>query len=285
MFPTAYAMPPQQLAAAAEARGFESLFFPEHTHIPTSRRTPWPGGAELPREYSHTFDPFIALTAAAIATKTLVLATGVCLVTERDPIVLAKEVATLDRLSGGRVVLGVGAGWNVEEMAHHGTAYRDGWAVLRERMLAIRKIWREEVASFDGKHVRFEPIWSNPKPVQQGGPPVLLGAASRYVPERIAEYADGWMPIHQDERRARAQGAVDYAAGIQAIRSAWKKAGRDGAPRFTIFGVGPDERRVRELLGFGFERIVFGLPPAGADTVLPLLDRYAEIAFRLNAAR
>jgi probable F420-dependent oxidoreductase len=285
MFPTAYAMPPQQLAAAAEARGFESLFFPEHTHIPASRRTPWPGGAELPREYSHTFDPFIALTAAAIATKTLVLATGVCLVTEHDPIVLAKEVATLDRLSGGRVVLGIGAGWNVEEMAHHGTAYQDRWAVLRERILAIRKIWREEAASFDGKHVRFEPIWSNPKPVQQGGPPVLLGATSRYVPERIAEYADGWMPIHQDERRARAQGAVDYAAGIEAIRSAWKKAGRDGTPQFTIFGVGPDERRVRDLLGFGFERIVFGLPPADADTVLPLLDRYAEIAFRVNATR
>ena len=282
MFPTAYAIAPQQLAAAAEARGFESLFFPEHTHIPASRRTPWPGGAELPREYSSTFDPFIALTAAAVVTKELKLATGVCLVTEHDPIVLAKEVATLDRLSGGRVVLGIGAGWNVEEMAHHGTPYERRWAVLRERMLAIRKIWTEDTASFDGEHVRFDAIWSNPKPVQPGGPPVLIGASSRFVYQRVAEYADGWMPIHQDERRARAQGAVDYAAGIAATRAAWTKAGRSGAPQFTIFGVCPDERRARELIDIGFERIVFGLPPADADTVLPLLDRYAEIAFRIK---
>jgi probable F420-dependent oxidoreductase len=285
MFPTEWAIPPHRLAAAAEARGFESLFFPEHTHIPTSRRTAWPGGAELPKEYSHTFDPFVALTAAAMATTSLRLATGVCLVTEHDPIVLAKVVATLDHLSNGRVILGIGAGWNVEEMAHHGTAYDARWAVLRERVHAMRRIWRDDVAEFSGEYVRFEPIWSNPKPAQRGGPPVLLGASSRFVFDRIAEYGDGWMPIHQDARRAQAQGAVNYADGIQKTRAAWQKAERAGTPQFTIFGVGPDEKRVRELIAMGFDRIVFGLPPADADTVLPLLDRYAEIGFRINASR
>jgi probable F420-dependent oxidoreductase len=283
MFPTAYAMPPHVLAAAAEARGFESLFFPEHTHIPASRRTPWPGGAELPREYSHTYDPFVALTAAAMATTRLRVATGVCLVTEREPIVLAKQVASLDTLSGGRLVLGIGAGWNVEEMAHHGTAFEERWAVLRERVLAMRAIWTQDVASFSGEHVRFEGIWSYPKPAREGGPPILLGASSRWTFKRIAECADGWMPIHQDARRAEAQGQVDYAAGIAATRAAWSAAGREGAPQFTIFGVGADERRVAELIELGFDRIVFGLPSADADTVLPLLDRYAEIGFRIHA--
>ena len=282
MFPTEYAVPPPTLAAAAEARGFESLFFPAHTHIPASRRTPWPGGAELPKEYSHTYDPFVALTAAAMVTERLKLATGICLVNQHDPIVMAKQVASLDRLSNGRVILGVGAGWNVEEMAHHGIRYEDRWRSLRERVLAMRRIWTDEAAVFEGEHVRFEPLWSYPKPQQPGGPPVLIGASSRWTWARIAEWGDGWMPILQDERRANASGAIDYADGVLRTREAWAKAGREGAPDFTIFGVGPDEHRVRSLADAGFQRIVFGLPPADADTVLPLLDRYAALAHRLT---
>src|SRR5262245_15820494 len=180
MFPTAYAIPPNRLAAAAEARGFESLFFPEHTHIPASRRTPWPGGAELPREYSHTLDPFVGLAAAAAATRTLRLGTGICLLTERDPIVTAKEVATLDLISGGRFEFGIGAGWNVEEMANHGTAFDTRFRVMVDRAKAMQAIWTEDEAAYHGEFTSFEPIWSWPKPVQKPHPPILLGGETKY---------------------------------------------------------------------------------------------------------
>ena len=278
MFATDYAIPPHTLAAEAEARGFESIFFPEHTHIPASRVTPWPGGAELPREYSHTHDPFVALTAAAAVTKTIKLATGICLVTERDPILMAKQVASLDLLSRGRVILGIGAGWNVEEMANHGVAFATRWKVTRERVLAMRRIWRDDAAEFHGEFVDFDPIWSYPKPVRVGGPPILLGASSRWSWQRVAEYCDGWMPIHQDARRAQASGGIDYADGVRRTREAWQRAGRSDSPDFSIFGVPPNQRRIEELIGFGFNRLVFGLPPADADTVVPLLDRLAEVA-------
>jgi len=282
MFATDYAIAPHTLAAQAEARGFESIFFPEHTHIPASRVTPWPGGAELPREYSHTHDPFVALTAAAAVTKTIKLATGICLVTERDPILMAKQVASLDLLSGGRVILGIGAGWNVEEMANHGVAFATRWKVTRERVLAMRRIWCDDAAEFHGEFVDFDPIWSYPKPMRVGGPPVLLGASSRWSWRRIAEYCDGWMPIHQDARRAQASGGIDYADGVRRTRDAWQQAGRSGSPDFSIFGVPPNQRRIEELIGFGFGRLVFGLPPADADTVIPLLDRLAEVASSVN---
>ncbi len=282
IFPTEYSIAPAELARAAEARGFESLFVTEHTHIPVSRLTPWPGGRELPREYSHTYDPYVALATAAAVTSTIRLGTGITLITEHDPIVLAKTVASLDRLSGGRVLLGVGAGWNVEEMANHGVDFASRWRVLRERALAMRTIWNEEEAEFHGDWVDFDPVWSFPKPAQPGGPKVLLGASSRWTYERIAEYGDGWFPIHQDPSRAAAQGAVDYEEGIRLTREAWNAAGRAGEPDFTIFGVGSDEPRVRALLDMGFNRVVFGLPPADADTVLPLLDQYAAIGAAIN---
>ncbi len=282
MFPTDYAVPPAVLAQAAEARGFESLFFPEHTHIPTSRATPWPGGDELPREYWHSHDPFVGLAVAAAVTDTLKLGTGITLVTERDPILMAKQVASLDQLSGGRVVLGVGAGWNAEEMAHHGVQFVDRWKVLRERVLAMRAIWTDEAAEFHGQFVDFDPLWSFPKPTQSGGPKILLGASSKWTWQRIAEYADGWFPIHQDASRAAAQGAIDYVAGIASTREAWSRAGREGEPNFSVFGVGPDGERVRELLEMGFDRVIFGLPSADAETVMPLLDRYAEIGHSIN---
>ncbi len=282
IFPTDYAIQPVPLARAAEERGFESLFFPEHTHIPTSRRSPWPGGGDLPKEYWHTHDPYVALAAAAAVTRTLKLGTGITLVTERDPILMAKQAASLDMVSDGRLILGIGAGWNVEEMANHGVDFRDRWKVLRERILAMRRIWSEDEAEFHGEFVDFDPIWSWPKPVQPGGPKILMGASSKWTWARIAEYCDGWFPIHQNPRRASAQGAVDYAGAIASVRAAWADAGRTGEPDFSIFGVGPDAARVRELMDLGFNRIVFALPPADADTVLPLLDRYAAIAHEIN---
>lgn len=281
MFPTDYAIQPVALAQAAEARGFESLFFPEHTHIPASRLSPWPGGGDLPRQYWRSHDPFVALTAAAVATENLKVGTGITLVTERDPIVMAKQVASLDTISNGRLLLGVGAGWNAEEMANHGVEFGERWKVLRERILAMRAIWREDEAEYHGRHVDFDKLWAWPKPVQAGGPKILLGASSRFTWKRIAEYGDGWFPIHQDAARAAEQGAVDYQAGIQAVTEAWTAAGRSGAPDFSVFGVGPDPERVRQLIGFGFNRVIFGLPSADADTVLPMLDRYAEIAHEL----
>ncbi|MCZ6619285.1 MAG: LLM class F420-dependent oxidoreductase [Gammaproteobacteria bacterium] len=282
MFPADYAVAPDVLARAAEARGFESLFFPEHTHIPASRETPWPGGGELPRVYWHSHDPFVALAGAATVTTRLKLGTGITLVTERDPILMAKQVASLDFLSGGRLLLGVGAGWNVEEMANHGVDFAKRWRVLRERVLAMRAIWSEEEAEFHGEHVDFDRLWAYPKPKQPGGPKILLGASSKWTYPRIAEYGDGWFPIHQDASRAAAQGGIDYPAGITATNEAWAAAGREGRPDFSIFGLGPDKGRVVELIEMGFNRVIFGLPSADADTVMPLLDTYAEIGHSIN---
>jgi len=275
MFPTDYAIQPVELAREAESRGFESLFFPEHTHIPASRKTPWPGGADLPKEYWHTHDPFVALGAAAAVTKTLKLGTGVCLVIERDPLVLAKEVASLDMISGGRVLFGIGAGWNVEEMANHGSAFKSRWKIVREKMLAMRQIWTNEAAEFHGQFVNFDPIWSYPKPVQKGGPPVLLGSQSKHSFERIAEYCDGWMPI--------AFGRFDFKAGIAAMNEACERADRDSkSMSLTMFGVGPKQEDARRWIDLGFERLIFGLPSAPRDTVLPLMDQYAKVARALS---
>lgn len=283
IFPTTYSVSPPELARAAEARGFESLFFPEHTHIPASRRSPWPGGAELPKQYLHSYDPYVGLATAAAVTNTIMLGTGITLITEHDPIVLAKQIASLDQLCAGRLLLGVGAGWNAEEMADHGVKFDTRWRVLRERVLAMRAIWTEEEPEYHGEFVDFDPLWSYPKPVQVGGPKILLGASSRWAFARIAEYCDGWFPIHQDPARASAQGALDYAAGVEKTREAWNAAGRQGEPDFSIFGMGPDQGRAEELIGMGFNRVIFGLPSADADTVMPLLDRYAEIGHSINA--
>src|SRR6266542_2814298 len=194
MFPTDDAIRPDELARAAEERGFESLFFPEHTHIPCSRKTPYPAGGDLPREYYRTHDPFVALALAAGATKKIKLATGICLVIERDPIVLTKEVASLDYLSNGRAILGIGAGWNVEEMANHGTEFKSRWQVLRERIEAMKAMWQNEQAEYHGRFVSFDPVFSFPKPVQTPHPPVLLGGHGPKALERVVRYCDGWMP-------------------------------------------------------------------------------------------
>jgi probable F420-dependent oxidoreductase len=268
MFATEYAISPDELARAVEQRGFESIWFPEHTHIPASRRTPWPSGGDLPREYWHTYDPFIALTAAASATSRLRLGTGVCLVIERDPIVTAKEVATLDKLSNGRVIFGVGGGWNVEEMANHGTDYKRRWRVLRERTLAMKEIWTKDEAEFHGEFVDFDPIWSFPKPAQKPHPPILMGGDGPTTFDRVIEFCDGWMPIGVR--------LVNVEEKIAALKRKAEDADRDPSSiSITIFAASPERKALDDLERAGVERAIFFAPPAGRDKVLPILDRYA----------
>src|SRR5918998_2726925 len=251
MFPTDYSIGVTELGRAAEDMGFESVFFPEHTHIPTSRRSPWPGGAELPKEYSHTLDPFVALGAVAAVTSTIKLGTGICLVIERDPIVLAKEVASLDFLSGGRVLFGIGGGWNYEEMEHHGTKPTLRWKILRERILAMKAIWTQDEAEYHGEFVDFDPIWSWPKPVQQPHPPILVGGSGPRTLDRVIEYGDEWMPIG-----GRATNVGERIAELQRMAA---EAGRGSIP-VTIFGVRPDPAVIEHYRSIGVTRCVFGVP-------------------------
>lgn len=270
MFATEYAISPGELASEIEQRGFESIWFPEHTHIPASRGTPWPGGGELPREYWHTYDPFIALTAAALATTRLRLGTGICLVIERDPIVTAKEVATLDRLSNGRVMFGIGGGWNVEEMGNHGTDYKWRWRVLRERTLAMKEIWTEDEAEFHGEFVNFDPIWSFPKPVQKPHPPILMGGDGPTTFDRVIEFCDGWMPIG-----FRLDNVEEK---IAALRRRAEEADRDPSSiSVTIFAAKPERKALEDLERAGVERAIFYVPSDERDKVLPVLDRYVQL--------
>src|ERR671910_2951503 len=229
IFLTDEAAAPATIARLIEERGFESLFFPEHTHIPAGRRTPYPPGGELPREYSRTYDPFVALTAAAAATSKLLIGTGICLVIERDPIITAKEVASLDRLSDGRFLFGVGAGWNIEEMENHGTDPRRRFSLMRERIEAMKAIWTQDEASYHGEHVDFDPIWCWPKPVQKPHPPVLVGGNGRKALERVVSFGDEWMPN-------RATGLTERVAELGRMAA---EAGRDPIP-VTLFGARPD---------------------------------------------
>lgn len=270
MFPTHYAIRPDALAREAEARGFESLWFPEHTHIPSSRRSPWPGGPVLPKEYSHTFDPFVALATAAAATQRIKVCSGICLLVERDPITTAKAVASLDVLSGGRVILGIGGGWNAEEMEHHGTAFGTRWALLRERVLAMRAIWTEDEASFAGEYVRFDPLWSWPKPLQRPHPPVVLGAHGPKALARVVEYCDGWIPIGLR--------AGDLPAEIAKLHALAREKGRDPQSlSVNVYGAPMDADALRRLRDAGATRAVFALPAEGPERILPLLDRCATV--------
>lgn len=270
MFATDAAIDPVQLAREVEGRGFSSLYLPEHTHIPTSRRTPPPtGDAVLPEEYKRTLDPFVALSAAAAVTSRIQLGTGVCLVAQRDPIVTAKAVATLDRIAGGRFVFGIGFGWNREEMDSHGVAFRTRRARVREHVLAMQRLWTDERAAFQGEFVRFEESWSWPKPLQQPRPPILIGgAAGPQLFAHVAEYADGWIPI----------GGAGVREALRDLRSALEAAGRDPATLQVVpFGSLPDPGKLAYYASIGVTEVVLRLPCAGADVVLPLLDQYAKL--------
>src|SRR3954464_911150 len=222
MFPTDYAVAPNEIARLAEERGFESLFFPEHTHIPAERETPYPAGGELPREYSHTHDPFVALTAAAAATERLLVGTGICLVIERDPITTAKEVASLDQLSGGRFLFGVGAGWNREEMLNHGTDPSRRFGGMRERLGGMKAMWTQDEASYHGRYVDFDRIWSWPKPAQRPHPPILVGGNGEGVIDRAAAFGDVWFPnfarsdVFERIPEARERGIPVWVMGVPA---------------------------------------------------------------------
>ncbi len=266
-------MEPVELAREVEARGFDSLYVPEHTHIPTSRRTPAPtGDAELAEEYKRSLDPYIALAAAAAVTSRIRLGTGIALVAQHDPITLAKEIATLDRISGGRFVLGIGYGWNVEEMENHGIDVRRRRARVRETLLAMQALWSQEEASFDGEFVRFEPSWQWPKPIQQPRPTTLIGGAPGPVLfSHVAEYADGWIPI----------GGAGVRQALEALRRAFEERQRDPAALEVVpFGVFPDDAKLDYYREVGVTEAVLRLPSAPRDQVLPVLDGYARYCGR-----
>jgi probable F420-dependent oxidoreductase len=272
IFATDETIGPIEVARACEERGFESLFLPEHTHIPAERETPWPSGGDLPRHYYRTLDPFVALGAAAAATTRLLLGTGICLVIERDPIVLAKEVATLDLISGGRLLFGVGAGWNREEMRNHGTDPAARMRVLRERVLAMKAIWAADGAEFHGEHVDFDPIHQWPKPVRRPHPPILVGGTGPRVLDRVLAYGDGWFPL------LRPSMPEDYLPRMVAeLRRRAEAAGRDPIP-VSLFGAAADPAAVERYAEIGVDRCVYALPPGPAAEVLPALDRLAAVA-------
>jgi probable F420-dependent oxidoreductase len=277
IFPTEDAQDPAELARMAEQRGFESLLFPEHTHIPVGRETPYPAGGELPPEYSRTYDPFVSLTSAAAATDRLLIGTAICLIIERDPITTAKEVASLDRLSAGRFLFGVGAGWNVEEMRNHGTDASRRFKLMRERIEAMKAIWTHEEASYDGDFVHFERIWSWPKPVQQPHPPVLVGGNGPRVFDRVLAYGDEWMP----NRIGDDDGMI---ARCEALAARAAQAGRDPIP-ITIAGMMRDPARIERFERAGVHRSVFWLPTRGPAEVEAAMDRYAAAAQAYRGAR
>ncbi|HXP73730.1 MAG TPA: LLM class F420-dependent oxidoreductase [Stellaceae bacterium] len=269
-FPTDYGIEVGELARALEDRGFDSLFLCEHTHIPVSRRTPFPSGGELPKRYLHTHDPFVALAYAAGLTKNLLLGTGVCLVSQRDPIVTAKTVASIDRLSGGRFMFGIGAGWNAEEMENHGTLYPTRFKLMRERVLAMKAIWTEEQAAFHGEMVNFDPIWCYPKPAQRPHPPILLGGETDHTLKRVVEFCDGWFPRYRPGFDAKVQ--------VDRLRRVAESAGRDfAALSINLFRIPPEAPMLAACREAGFQRVLLDVPDRGRDDVLRLLDDYARL--------
>jgi len=269
IFATDYTIQMGELAKELEDRGFESLLVPEHTHIPASRKSAWPGGADLPKEYSHTYDPFVALSFAAAATKTLKLGTGICLLPQRDTITTAKSVASLDRMSGGRFLFGIGGGWNVEEMQQHGTQYNERFAKMKEQVLAMKMLWSEEEAEFHGQHVNFEATWQHPKPLQTP-PPVILGGETDYTLRRVVDYCEGWLP--------RARHGFDAAENIARLKNIADEAGRDMATlSVSVFGAPADQAILDSYRTAGIDRAILPLPSANRDKVLTILDSYTDL--------
>lgn len=269
IFPTDETIQPIELAQAVEQRGLDALFLPEHTHMPVGATSPFMPDGVVPEFYKRTHDPFVALAACAAVTERITLATGICLVTQRDPITLAKEVASLDLISNGRVLLGIGAGWSVSEMENHGTPFESRWKILRERIMAMKTIWTEEEPEFHGETVNFDPMWSYPKPVQSGGPPIWIGANSKWVPDRVADYADGWMPI------AGRAGGGDIAT----LKAACEKRGRDFSEiTLGLFMAPREEAEIAQRIEQGYTEFIFGVAAEDRDAVLEQLDQIAAFA-------
>ena len=269
LFATDEALPPGELARWAEDLGFESLFFPEHTHIPASRETPYPAGGDLPSEYWHTIDQFVAVTQALAATERLLVGSGICLIPEHEPISLAKAVASVDHLSGGRFLFGVGAGWNLEEMRNHGAEPRQRFSLMRERIEAMQAIWTQEEASYEGRHVSFERIWSWPKPVQRPHPPILVGGNGEKVLDRVLAYGDHWMP--------NMAGDDDHMlARIDELRRRASDAGRDVG--VTINGAPTRPERLARYAEAGVDRCVFYVPSGKRAEIEPRIERILDSA-------
>jgi probable F420-dependent oxidoreductase len=270
IFLTDYSISPTELAEAMEQRGFESVWLPEHSHIPLTRESPWPGGGDLPKRYYDTFDPLVVMGAMSAVTSRLKLATGICLVVQRDPIHLAKETATIDRLSNGRLILGVGAGWNAEEMADHGTEFKSRFKLMRERIEAVRTIWTENKPEYHGEFVNFAPMMQWPKPVQSPHPPVLIGGGFPHGARRAAAYGDGWMPLG-------ARG-WDVAQTLPKFRKMVEQAGRDpGDVPVSVFGVPANADDIARYRDAGVERITLTLPSDSRDAALEKLDEIVRV--------
>lgn len=274
IFATDRTVGPAALAAEAEARGFGSLYVPEHTHIPAARTTPPPSGDDvLADEYSRTLDPMVALGAAATATDRLLVGTGVALVAQHDPITYAKAWATLDHLSAGRAVLGVGFGWNVEEMADHGVEVRTRRERVREHVAAMRALWADEEASFEGEFVRFPAAWSWPKPHGGRAIPVLIGGgAGPKLLGHVAQWADGWMPI----------GSSGLGEAVPRLQDQWAAAGRSGAPRVVPFGVVPTPGKLERIAELGCDEVVVRIPSAPEAEAFAALDDLAWVVERFG---
>jgi probable F420-dependent oxidoreductase len=272
MFFTDYSMVPGELARALEARSFESLWAPEHSHIPVSRASAFPSGGDLPKQYYDVMDPFVTLTAAAAVTKVLKIGTGVCLVQQRDPIQTAKLVASIDQVSAGRFLFGVGSGWNAEEMADHGTDFKSRHKVARERIEAMKLIWTESKPEYHGEFVNFDPMMTWPKPVQKPHPPIIVGGAFPYGARRAIRYGDGWVP------HASRPEYGDVSDFLPQFHRMAKEAGRDPASLpLTMFRVVEALDRLRHYRDIGIARVVITLPSAKADQVLPILDRWVPL--------
>jgi probable F420-dependent oxidoreductase len=272
IFFTDYSMGPAELGRALEQRGFDSLWAPEHSHIPLSRQSPFPAGGDLPKKYYDVMDPFVTLAAAAAATTRLKVATGICLVVQRDPLQTAKEVASLDQISGGRFLFGIGAGWNAEEMRDHNTEFKTRFGLMQERVEAMKVIWTKSKPEYAGRFVNFPPMMTWPKPVQKPHPPVIVGGAFPFGARRALAYGDGWLP------HARRPAYGEVLGVLPEFRKMAAEVGRTPeAVPITVFGVAEDADLIKRYRDAGVARIIFNLPAAKSDEVLPVLDRCAAL--------
>ena len=277
MFFTDYSMSPADLAVALEERGFESVWAPEHSHIPLSRKSPTPGGGDLAKHYYDVMDPFVTLTAAAMATKTLKIGTGVCLVNQRDPIQTAKLVASIDQISGGRFLFGIGVGWNQDEMENHGTVFASRAKLVRERVEAMKEIWTKSKAEYHGEFVNFDPMMTWPKPVQKPHPEVIVGGAFPHAARRAVRYGDGWIPL-----AGRMGEDSDVFTIVPKFRQMLKEAGRDPTTYpISLFSSPEDIEVLKRYRDLGITRVAVSVPSAKADVVLPILDRWAALMRQL----